>query len=1084
MAERQFISPLSGRPVRPGGRAAKALESRGYSLRGNQWVQAPPLVQVNPRTGARRVRNPITGRMIGVDERQVQQLNAAGWVLPPLDAEGRQPGFVPRAELIRESLADVHDRDALIAVLNRASLLGQKIVSIQMSPGEPSIVLNIDQFPIGSLAGAYNEYLNGRDGYDFDHTRRMDLLLDALANGAFRNATVSYGLAEHARGGLLYAAGGYCLHAALVAWAAARGHEYDFTALREPQYEVVDEKDMQTVADRFKLDIRIYSQVDELKPCAVFAAKRLKASKPRVVPLWAQANHLILLPQGQKGKVQPIRWASQRDDVVPEIVQKGDKARLERLVRESLQVEPTRLITSICDKSTMDLLGFVTPTRVVKIDHPLLDLAPRSWGPVGAALELSKLKESSARSARHRDIRRNGMVPNYLHFQRMGFSGKEAVLYDQVRAFASFAKCPMFAGWPDWRSPAQFLRPNPILEEAILFGEIEGVALVRRPVELQFPLQTCIRDATGCVTFPTIRLAKSRGHAFEILGVFSQAKTLDDPFAHFSDAVEDDKRMFNALVGRLSMHEGVEHVISTSPQQTAELGQLGFKCIGQLHKSGDGQYVNPNAGEQVTDSSDSEDTAAEKEARAKRKKKTKTRKVGVGYAAVMVKVAPSEVDPIAPLIAAYVRSYQEISMYIDVLGRIDQQTWERVGRVWVDGVYVVDGLSDEHETYLREHTNGRWHDPEVKKIPIGDGEQAVPSHYREEVKKAWDNMTDALSDEIGQWEDDAVRLRMHRRLFITGGPGSGKSTLAHAMCNADGSQMLSGSTHLAVKNLSTGSPGPSCTTARLITLINSGNPAGATALLQNCDRLFIDEVSMLDQNDLTTLAKLCDDTGTAIVCVGDLFQIPPVSVRGAQRPELTIAWMKDMGFYIERLRGSKRAEQDPGLVELCAQLEILIENNDPTARETVQKLRQKLLDACVQVSAKDETPAQLLKRLGKETIWATGTRAAVETVNKASPSGYVRIVGNRIQRPQRSFAPNERIKRSVARQHSIPASSLVEGRACTFHGVQGDTLDHPIVVDIRAKHIKDEYSPVWDARQLYVGATRTRRLDQIVLYVD
>lgn len=1048
--DRRARNPNTNRMVKENSRAGRKLQREGYhiNLAGTEWVPgAPDATVVDDVVYAR---SPLTGQIVRSDSDAARNLENSGFILPPRREDGTQGGWVRRTELAEFPLDEVYTREELVDILQdiRANSQGAPL-SLRVGEGANarSFLLTGDDDFI-SLLYALSSAMYTPDQYPETYDEMLQDLNDILEANAAGEPTelgelaLVYGHGPAGQAALIQAAGGHCFADCMEQWGAERELDIDFSAYRAPEFETVTDQDIQAAANRHKLRIVIYSQASWPEPAWIFAGPGRDA---RVVHLWTQACHLLLLPTSGKGKVA-LKFADEGKN--PNIVFIEDTPEgalceypgqaLDWLLRESLQEEPVRLMVTVSPQYGVNIMGYVTPTKVVKSMHELSHLAPESWGVVGAALQLTRLKKEALAPAALAELRKSNLAINYVMYQRPKMAGKKCSHYDVKSAFARYRRCRLYSGLPDWRCPPEYFPYDEALHEAILNGDVEGVAYVRRPEHAHYPLETCLRETLSVVPFPLLRLAHECGHEYEILGTICQKPTQDSPLERVT-SVTDSKRAYAGVVGRLNMIEASISVISTSPAETDRFRALGYRVIYQ-HEAlplpedeGFGGYI--------------------------------------GDPVVMVHtLEKKELDPVAPLVCAYIRAYTEITLYDDILRRLDAKGWEKVARIRVDGVYVLGGLSAEHEAYLA--STGRWKEVETKKVPSGKGEEEVKERDTDKMEAAWAKIAD--TEWAPRYGDDASRLRLARRLFLTGPPGSGK-TYTSKICTRNSRAVLTGTTWKAVRTIA--GEGGGCTTARILHLWRQ-SPEAAVEFLKGTDRLVVDEASMLDQEDLIALDQACSEAGIALLCVGDLCQLPPVSTRQHPRKSLTIPFLEEHGFEVKRLRGSKRAEGDPQLTALCAELEEAIEANDPEAKETTALLLEILKRRCRVVSG--TSPQQLLAELGPEARWVAGPNRVVNAVNAAAPSAY-RVIdlpaknkrSRALVRGDVTLRHMDRLTAAEAAELEVPEANLKDGRACTYHGVQGETIDAPLVLDVRR---------VWDARQLYVGATRTRQLDQLVIY--
>lgn len=1065
-------NPNTNRLVYEDSRAGRKLRREGWhvNLAGTEWVPgAPDAVERDGRVFAL---NPLTGRMADVEGDVADDLAAAGYVLPPVREDGTQGGWTERDELLRVPLTGVYTREELDDVLAEARLAaagGPLTVEIAgrsfvLEGAHDDDYIHLMYVVAASREDAglpypqsYDEMLDALDAALQANERAADPNLteaerqEAEALG-FGGITLLYAAGPAGQAALLQAAGGHCFADCLEQWAAERELDIDFSAYRAPEFEMVTDQDIQAAANRHKLRIVIYTQASWPEPAWTFASPSRDA---RVVHLWTQACHLLLLPTSGKGKVA-LKFADEAKNPnivfirdTPEAVEAGTRTgALDLLLRRALRTEPVRLMVTVSKQCGVNVMGFVTPTRVVKSRHELSHLAPESWGVVGAALQLTRLKQEAMAPEALSELRKSNLAINYVMYQRPGVGGEDCAHYDVKSAFARYHLCRLYSGLPDWRCPPEYFPYDEALHEAILKGEVEGVAYVRRPEDAHYPLETCLRETLSVVPFPLLRLAHECGHAYEILGTICQKPTHDSPLARVT-AVTDSKQAYSGVVGRMNMINASITVTSVSPAETDRFRAEGYKVIYQKQPE-----IGPEGNPRTRILPEAEGIGGY-----------------IGRPVVMVHTTEKkELDPVAPLVCAYIRAYTEITLYDDILRLLDAEGWEKVARIRVDGVYVLGGLSEEHEAYLAN--TGRWKEVETKRVPNGDGEDQIKARETTRMEAAWAQIAD--TEWAPHYGDEASRLRLSRRLFLTGPPGSGK-TYTSKICTRNSRAVLTGTTWKAVRTIA--GDGGGCTTARILHLWRQ-SPEAAVEFLKGTDRLVVDEASMLDQQDLIALDQACSEAGIALLCVGDLCQLPPVSTRQEPRVGLTIPFLEEHGFEVKRLRGSKRAAGDPLLTALCAELEAAIEANSPEAKETTALLLEILKRHCRVVSG--TSPQQLLAELGPEARWVAGPNRVVKQVNAAAPSAY-RVINlpaknkrsRALVRGDVTLRHMDRLTAARAAELEIPAANLKDGRACTYHGVQGETIDAPLVLDVRR---------VWDARQLYVGATRTRRLDQLVIY--
>lgn len=1058
------------------------------------WILVP---RAAPSADAPEVVNPLTGRLIDRRGREYAQLLESGVLVRPGAVEGRQGRLVRAADVDLYPLPEAPEgtRDYMAFLRRWVAGLQQQVPSplilgplggaphgvflqvpidgrmqsVELRPG-PGRRLIGDGTIIGAYLGALRTYTDedARNAL-IGRLREGENLLDGAVIAVPRDVG--------ARRAFLAARAGGCLKNALVVWDPER----DWDAIwREKGYPpMYDEADLRLIGRAERIHFKVWTLAAppgqgrapflEVKPGTT------AAGRPAVCHLWYQDSHLIsLAPKGSK--LAALQWA--RAFRGAKIVRYDTEGALQAALAEMMLRVP---VSPVCSAGlsgieagpavSVQFLGFATrasaddPGEVHKYSFDLCEKAPDAWSAAGAAMRTAFGRSGSARPQRFQRLRQGGLASRYLLFQREGAGGRGAVLYDQTRAFASYRKCPAFSGLPDPAAPMEAFAVTAELLAAIRDPStaIEGLCLVSREETACFPLETCLREPLAWQPFPVVRTAWSRGETFEILACLVQRRARSDPFEALQKA-GCGKGAFNSLIGRLNMTQSLQTEFASSPDQADSLLAGGWRPAGAPFFS------------------------------------ERARNQDAHYGQIFVAANADPHDPWGPLLAAYVRGYQELSMYLDLLGHLTADEWARVLRIWVDGVYIEGGLTPEREAALA--ATDRWHEPEeIRQIPAGD---ETPT-----ARPAGDGRPATASDwrdllaipALPRWSDAGAlpsATLLESRLAILGPPGSGKTHLVENELCGDGSRAIvrAAPTWVALRWLTAGAPqGEGACTVQSLLATYRRRPRAARWMIAGRDRLVVDEMSMLSRLEVLELLALCDDAGTPLLLMGDLHQLGAVTK--SAEDQLTEEWLRDQGFAFHRLEDNHRAKTPETKDMYTATRAVMEAGGDVAALVaaaqgfSVQTVRPAGLKAAIRAALQDDPRAMYLA--GKNSTVAE-VNAAYEEVRQELGLEEIVVVRKKVacldskeplfnqerffveQRDYHADGRGELYVRSLdgARHFRIPDNVTEPGFAVTYHRAQGVTADYSVFLDLRG---------LWDPRQLYVGLTRVTELRHLC-FVD
>jgi len=983
------VNPATNRVIARDSRTGRKLISSGQHV---EEVGGVPTLMAGHRVVNGQVTNPITGRMIEVGGRVYENLINAGWVHIG-DGGMVQPERVSKLDLGSFQGPDLANSINVAVLAFVAENDGPFYVAI---PGADGQMARIREAP--TLARVMSTYRNLVDGDGYRAV--LDHEYEQLGAGANPLAGVQ----------LLAPLDGVA-QAQFVA-----ASSYDGLCVRRCFEQLFPEEDwseipdtcghteMEVIARSRRLDVRVFTAANLEEPLHRFRPKGTAGGVAgKAVNLLYQFNHTVVMPRG-------LKFAEDRDNA--RIVwYETDEALADALLAHAADVPVQPVVGG---QDAVKLYGFATPTEIHKREYEGHEIESRAWTTSGAAFRRFKAAEGEPLIQDRLVSLRFGMVNMGLSYSR-GLNGV-AYKYDQRRAYASYAKCPHYSGFPDPAAPMELFDWDPRILETC-----EGLVLVEN--ERPYP-ESVFEGRLLWAPFPQVRYALERGMEFTPLAVLA-CKRRDDPFLGVKgDFGDGSKSWFHQLIGRMQMHEVTPTVVATNVDELATLEGRGFRSLKHVDVGGRKVWM-----------------CVHRESRAK--------------------------TPEHPYLAAYVHAYQKLTMHHDLLSRLSEASmgWSDVVRVWVDGVTLREPLP---EGFL---PSDRWHEVETERhddfgwnLPL-----ELPAVPRTEVPTC-------------QFDP----ILVEPRVAALGAPGTGKTTWINEFWAANGRRLtLTASTHLAALNL-----GAEASTAqKAVALYRAAPEKFRQTVLANCDRLVVDEFTMLGPADLETILEF----GVPVLLAGDFEQL--CAVTGTVDYE----WLADRGFVVrefteirratdpqtEKLYHAARGREASAIVRACreagvpqAKLED-VRLPEPGSRAHIVSS----LNANVDALNRRYAAACAAKAPNAEVRWGRGDGAysapasvgmlviATKTTKRAGglrnqEIGFVRAI--------KGAALEVESCATGLRSEAAPAD-LKPGFALTYHRCQGQTFDFPLALDLRR---------LFDRRMLYVAVTRVRNLAHLTLVGD
>ena len=673
------------------------------------------------------------------------------------------------------------------------------------------------------------------------------------------------------------------------------------------------------------------------------------------------------------------------------------------------------------------------------------------------------------------------LVNPALSIQVNGYSNLPT--YDQKRAYANYANAPNYSGFPNVAGIPTLSRYSP----KIFTSPVEGVCWVdidlsalgipnpgddiqimsavrprdsKVPTVLMLFMATGITIPKGWVALPQLRVAREMlGASFERVVrptvFYGHLRSKKDPFAAVKKVFKN-KGDFNSLIGTLHSRKGEDSVFATSLDEGARLANLGWKY-------------------KASRSVPADDTLSLHMYTREKKKVPDAKYI---------------------LLASYVHAYQKVTLYHSIKKVLPvSKGWNparSIKRIQTDS-FSVYGLVNTQKDQVLDVLGSGWRREQDKHTVI----------EKVNFRRVRQNVVDWSSKDLPEFEPPPASVTV-----LLGPPGSGKT---HSIGKMFGNENIlrTSTMHITALNLKDGK-----TTQSVIARADRSATRGK--VFAGYDRLVIDEFTLLNKNDIIKLRKQC----IPLVLCGDFLQLCNM-----ENP-ITLADLHEMGAeitFLEKIWRTKDPETLRMYTGLRALLKKAVDGLDAWEKKRGQKatatLKARWAKKTSSVMADFLRPIigeskMRFPKLGERAHLATSRNDKLARVNysyaehcaaqyerdtgKKSPTVRFGIVGStkthftgkltpgmlliatRTPRGSHPLIRNQEIftyvgggrVRSYATGRTVKAwdpdagqepVGFLPGFAITYHKVQGQTFDFPLLLDTEN---------IFDPCMLYVGVTR------------
>lgn len=570
----------------------------------------PYLRQGDRVTDDNIIRNPLTRRMITIGGRVYRNLIKAGWFHAGVGGGLVQPdGYITLALVgnHREMEAQLATFHTTLPYVYLCRISDNAMVRIRNYPPQLKDVL-------GARGDLEDEYDRPEDGYE------------RLANGEnlFEGYVLVTPTNTFVNAQFLAAAdfNGLCVRDSLEQLCP-------FTDWSDVP-ESCGPNEMGDVSRRHRCIIRVYTAICLEEPMYEWGrAGNARANRP-VFNLFYAFNHCIPVHH------TPIEFPSPADSDIP-IVWHDTEAGILASMTTLSESQPTMPLV-VSTKEGPEFLGFSTLTHHHKIKFVGYEQVPLCWSDRGVARHLFMESNGGKPNIQRRLIPYlKSIVRPGITFMREVSSPTTVHYYDMRRAYASYAECPYYTGFPDPKGILNIVRYDPALLDPS--SNLEGVVWVE--TSLRYP-STCFEDRHMWATFPQVRLALDRKETFEARMMIITTRATGDPYAHVKQTLGDSsKKVFNKLVGRQHMSRVVPTAVARSVDELEHLQDEGFVPLKTMEHNDRKSWICTN-----------------------------------------LRRAEEKIPEYA-LVAAYVHQYQKITLHHDLISKVP---WSDVVRIWIDGV--------------------------------------------------------------------------------------------------------------------------------------------------------------------------------------------------------------------------------------------------------------------------------------------------------------------------------------------------------------------------------------------------------------
>ncbi len=630
-------------------------------------------------------------------------------------------------------------------------------------------------------------------------------------------------------------------------------------------------KDMIALSQAHELDIRVWSpawaKVNDGAPLHRFNSNLGdKNSKAKIVNLLYQMNHCTILPFDRSLNCKkpfqtfsPNERAGAENVVVYGRAKRDDESQFDYnkmmdeeqcLLEKKMQsdVEKGEIVDSRLDKYNR-VIGYASQTHKYVMWFRHHEKWPQAWSePQAIRLTYESVAPQEDSRASLKAFRMSKPVsppvmynnPD-IHPAKNRLEKIESYHYDQIKAYGSYAKCDYFTGFCKQGSPQLMTKYDP----AFLDQKYEGAAFIY--TNDIWP-KTVFTSKNCWASFAELRLARDQKWNIEATICVIGKRDASDVFDGVRNALGNNKRVINTLNGVFQAHTAHDQIVVTSAGEIEAFAKAGWMSV-----SVDQRFAGRRA-----------------------------------IISKMKKAEPTALDPAGVMHAIYIQGYQRISMWTDVISKLEQcgMTYENdVIRLWTDGIFLTKPIPDA----LMADCQHRWH-PMIRKEPFQGPWMDTP------VSKVFH--VDGKLDEFETW-------RLEKYVNVVGKPGAGKSWVINNVLNKNNTCVVAAPSLMAKSIL-----GPTAITAqKLYSLANrAGSEAEFMNLIRGKDTIVLDEGWMTDKRTVDA----CIDSGAQVAIFGDPQQTRTVTTDATER--LTEEYIDECGFVTHNLKGQHRFT-DPATIK-------------------------------------------------------------------------------------------------------------------------------------------------------------------------
>ena len=486
------------------------------------------------------------------------------------------------------------------------------------------------------------------------------------------------------------------------------------------------EEDLQEVGRKHSIIFKLYNCYNLREPMWVSSTRH---GSNLIVNLMVQFNHAILIPD-----IKTFKFADMFD--TKKIVWYQYPEEEADMHRALLSVGTTHIVKPICvsSKKSIFIQGFLTETEVHKFKFHNFDLYPSAWtGAQAATLHFHERVSKSVSQSWLTELSRHIVHSGIMWCQvPSGNKVGDTIIcnhYDMRLAYSSSYLCDYCTGFPDPQSPFEFINGDPSTNNVL--RDYEGFGYVELPVDISYP-KTVFEQGNSWYSFPQIRYANDCQENFDVKFFIVCKRIKKDIFKITREVFKQDKLIINSLFGALNRTS--QHEIFVS---------LSFYILGYLINN-------------ISDGNPDE-------------YKLHDSYTGINGSTIFNHYIKSKETPLIPSnswLTAYIHSYQKITLHKDLVSKLDPTN---IVRIWVDGVDTITPIDSTIYNQLYPNFDGeyesivheKWKKPEYYPLTL------VNSPI---VKNTW---VTVIPNKVPS--DTFNPILIEPRVALLGPPGTGKS---------------------------------------------------------------------------------------------------------------------------------------------------------------------------------------------------------------------------------------------------------------------------------------------------------------------